>query len=102
MIRVIAQFYGPPDNGNMSGKTPANRILLMNTLAFAVCFAAWTLYGVLITYLVDHKVLLLDKAQIGWLIGVPILTGSILRLPIGILADRFGGKPIYIGVMVIS
>jgi MFS transporter, NNP family, nitrate/nitrite transporter len=86
----------------MNSKSTANRVLIMNTVAFAICFAAWTLYGVLITYLVDHKVLTLDKAQIGWLIGAPILTGSIMRLPVGILADRFGGKPIYIGVMVVS
>jgi MFS transporter, NNP family, nitrate/nitrite transporter len=86
----------------MSDRSPANRILFLNTLAFAVCFAAWTLYGVLITYLVDHQVLVLDKAQIGWLIGVPILTGSVMRLPMGILADRFGGKSVYVSVMVIS
>jgi MFS transporter, NNP family, nitrate/nitrite transporter len=86
----------------MNSKTPANRVLILNTVAFAVCFAAWTLYGVLITYLVDYRVLTLDKAQIGWLIGAPILTGSLMRLPVGILADRFGGKPIYIGVIVVS
>jgi NNP family nitrate/nitrite transporter-like MFS transporter len=86
----------------MSENGPANRILFLNTLAFAVCFAAWTLYGVLITYLVDQQQLVLDKAQIGWLIGAPILTGSIMRLPIGILADRFGGKPVYVAVMLIS
>lgn len=86
----------------MSERSAANRVLLLNTLAFAVCFAAWTLYGVLITYLVDHQVLVLDKAQVGWLIGAPVLTGSILRLPMGILSDRFGGKPIYIAVMLFS
>lgn len=80
----------------------ANRVLFLNTLAFAICFAVWTLYSVLITYLVDHQVLHLDKSQIGWLIGVPVLTGSILRLPMGMLADRFGGKPVYVGVMVFS
>jgi MFS transporter, NNP family, nitrate/nitrite transporter len=102
MTRVIARIPTRIDNQTMSGKNPANRVLFLNTLAFAICFAAWTLYGVLITYLVDHRVLVLDKAQIGWLIGAPVLTGSILRLPIGILADKFGGKPIFIGVMVIS
>lgn len=86
----------------MSDKSSANRVLFMNTLAFAICFAAWTLYGVLVTFLVDHRVLLLDKGQIGWLIGAPILTGSIMRLPVGILADKYGGKPIYIAVMLIS
>lgn len=86
----------------MNSKSAANRVLVLNTIAFAVCFAAWTLYGVLITYLLDHHVLTLDKAQIGWLIGAPVLTGSILRLPMGILADRFGGKPVFVALMLFS
>lgn len=80
----------------------ANRVLFMNTLAFTVCFAVWTMYGVLVTFLVDHHVVTLDKAQIGWLIGIPILTGSIFRLPVGMLTDRFGGKPVYTCVLLLS
>lgn len=60
------------------------------------------MYGVLITFLVDSRYLILDKSQIGWLIGVPILTGSITRLPIGLLTDRIGGKPVFLGVMCFS
>ncbi|MBX3117462.1 MAG: NarK/NasA family nitrate transporter [Fimbriimonadaceae bacterium] len=86
----------------MSGNRTANRILFINTLAFTICFAVWTMYGVLITFLVDNRLLLLDKAQIGWLIGIPILTGSLMRLPMGILTDRYGGKPVYIGVMLFA
>lgn len=86
----------------MSERSPANRVLLMNTLAFTVCFAVWTMYGVLIAFLTDNRLIQLDKAQMGWLIGIPILTGSLLRLPVGVLADRYGGKPIYIGVMVFA
>ena len=74
----------------------------MNTLAFTVCFAVWTMYGVLITFLVDQRVLVLDKAQVGWLIGIPILTGSLLRLPVGYLSDRYGGRPVYLGVMLFA
>jgi len=76
--------------------------LTMNTLAFTVCFAVWTMYGVLITFLVDNKVFAFDKAQMGWLIGIPILTGSIFRLPVGVLTDRFGGRPVYTAVLLIS
>lgn len=86
----------------MKANPGANRVLLLNTLAFTVCFAAWTMYGVLIAYLSDHSILSIDKAQMGWLIGVPILTGSVLRLPVGLLTDRFGGKPVFIAVMIVS
>ena len=86
----------------MSSKSSGSRILLMNTLAFTVCFAVWTMYGVLITFLVDNRALVLDKSQIGLLIGTPILTGSIMRLPIGILTDRIGGRTVFLGVMLFS
>jgi NNP family nitrate/nitrite transporter-like MFS transporter len=86
----------------MAATNPANRILALNVLAFTICFAAWTMYGVLATYLVDTRILTLDRAQLGWLIGTPILTGSILRLPLGLLTDRFGGKPMYIVTMMVS
>lgn len=46
--------------------------------------------------------LVLDKSQVGLLIGVPILTGSIMRLPIGILADRLGGRTVFLIVMLFS
>ena len=58
-------------------------ILAMNTFAFTVCFAAWMMNGVLITFLVDNGVHDWDAAQMGWLIGIPVLTGAIFRLPLG-------------------
>ena len=86
----------------MEQRSLANRMLALNTLAFTVCFAVWTTYGVLAAFLVDNHVLNIDKAQLGWLIGVPVLSGSLLRLPIGLASDRFGGKPVYIGVMLVG
>jgi NNP family nitrate/nitrite transporter-like MFS transporter len=74
----------------------------MNVLAFTICFAAWTMYSVLITFLIDNGLMQLDRAQVGWIIGAPILTGSILRLPVGLLTDRLGGKPVFVAIMLIS
>lgn len=72
--------------------TMSNRILLMNTIAFMVCFAAWMINGVLVTFLVDNGVFSWSPVQIGLLLGVPVLVGSILRLPVGMLTDQIGGK----------
>ena len=77
-------------------------VLGANTLAFTVCFAVWVMNGVLVTWLVDRGVYAFDGAQLGWLIGLPVLTGSILRLPVGVLTDRFGGRPVYAGVMLVA
>lgn len=85
----------------MANASP-NRILFINTLAFTFCFMAWTMYGVLATWLVDNRVLMIDKAQLGWLIGIPILTGSVVRLPVGLMTDRYGGKPVYTAILIFT
>ncbi len=79
----------------MSDKGRALTVLTVNTVAFTVCFAAWTLNGVLVTYLVERGVFQWNEAQMGWLIGLPILTGSLSRLPLGMLTDRFGGRKVF-------
>jgi len=73
----------------------AHRALFLNTLAFTICFGAWMLNGVLVTYLVDNQVFDWSPVEIGWLMGIPVLTGAIFRLPAGILTDKFGGKYVY-------
>lgn len=86
----------------MSENTKAISVLTVNTLSFIVCFASWMIYGVLITYLVDNGLFNFDKAQLGWLIGTPVLTGSLVRLPVGIWTDRYGGRIVFALVMLVS
>ena len=59
----------------------SHKILFFNTLAFTVCFAAWMLNGVLVTFLIDNQVFDWSPVQFGWLMGIPVLTGAIFRLP---------------------
>ena len=80
---------------NTNSLSKSHRMLFLNTLAFTVCFACWTLNGVLVTYLVDKGIFNWSVVQVGWLLGIPILTGSIMRLPMGILTDKFGGKYVF-------
>jgi NNP family nitrate/nitrite transporter-like MFS transporter len=77
-------------------------VLAVSTLAFGVCFAAWTMNGVLVTYLVDQGVFGWNESQVGLLIGIPILTGSLMRLPLGILTDRLGGRWVFTALMLLS
>ncbi|SDD82472.1 MFS transporter, NNP family, nitrate/nitrite transporter [Algoriphagus faecimaris] len=88
----------------MSNAIPsgAHRILFLNTLAFTLCFAAWTFNGVMVTYLVDNGVFDWSQVQIGWLLGIPILTGSVMRLPLGILTDKYGGKWIFVSLLALT
>jgi NNP family nitrate/nitrite transporter-like MFS transporter len=86
----------------MTDRAKAWSVLTANTVAFTVCFAVWMMYGVLITFLVDNRIYAFDKLQMGWLIGIPVLSGSILRLPVGVLTDKLGGRGVYAGVMLLS
>jgi NNP family nitrate/nitrite transporter-like MFS transporter len=81
--------------------TPAAiRILILNTLAFTICFAAWMLNGVFVTFLADNHVFDWGPVETGWLIGLPVLTGAIFRLPAGIITDKYGGKWVY-GILLL-
>ncbi len=86
----------------MKEEAASYRILALNTIAFTVCFAAWMLNGVLVTFLVENGLFDWDAAQMGTLIGIPVLTGSLMRLPVGMLTDRFGGRPVYTLLMLFS
>ncbi len=79
----------------------SNKALFFNTLAFTICFAAWMMNGVLVTFLVDNRVFDWGPIKIGWLMGIPVLAGAIFRLPAGILTDKYGGKPVYGTLLVL-
>lgn len=63
-------------------------LLALATAAYTVCFATWTLVGALAP--LYREALRLSAVQTGWLVTVPVLAGALARLPVGMLADRFG------------
>lgn len=84
-----------------SSLSSAHKVLFLNTLAFTVCFAAWTLNGVLVTYLTDNGIFNWSVIETGWLLGIPILSGSIMRLPLGLLTDKFGGQKVFTFLLIL-
>lgn len=86
----------------MTERGKAISVLSANTIAFTVCFAVWMMNGVLVTFLIERQVFQFSKVEMGWLIGIPVLSGSIFRLPAGMLTDRYGGRPVYVVVMLLS
>jgi len=74
-------------------------VLTMNTVAFACNFAVWTMFSIIGLKIKDE--LGLSDTQFGVLVATPILTGSITRLPLGILTDRFGGRIVYFIQMIL-
>ena len=77
-----------------------SRALGLSTAAFTTCFAVWTIFSII--GLQIQKDLGLSETEFGLLIGTPILSGSLIRLVLGIWSDQYGGRIIYMMVMVTS
>ncbi len=72
----------------------------MSTGAFTVCFAVWTIFAIIGIRI--QQDLGLSDTQFGLLVGTPILTGSLSRIFLGIWADQYGGRVVYVAVMILS
>ena len=67
--------------------------LALATLAFMLCFAAWSLISPFAkTFKSD---LGLSYAEAFFLTAVPVVLGSLLRIPVGTLTDRYGGRRMF-------
>lgn len=77
-----------------------NLQLLLGTGAFALCFAVFGSVSAMMPIL--RKQLGLTPIQVSVAIAIPVLLGSIGRIPLGILTDRFGGRLIFTIVMACS
>lgn len=73
-------------------------ILSASTLAFTVCFMIWMMFAVIGIPIKDT--LHLNETQFGILVAMPVLTGSLIRLPLGMMTDKFGGRPVFFTLMV--
>ncbi|HAJ45122.1 MAG TPA: MFS transporter, partial [Alphaproteobacteria bacterium] len=70
----------------------------LSTFSFTICFAVWTIFSIIGIQI--KKDLGLTETQFGLLVGTPILTGSLIRLALGIWTDQFGGRIVLSLVMV--
>ncbi|RWG88388.1 MAG: MFS transporter [Mesorhizobium sp.] len=71
----------------------SGQILGASTAAFTVCFAVWTIFSIIGIRI--RQDLGLSETQFGLLVGTPILTGSLLRVALGIWTDRYGGRIVF-------
>ena len=69
------------------------RALWFSTIAFTVCFAVWTIFAIIGIRIKED--LGLNDTQFGLLVGTPILTGSLIRLMLGIWSDQYGGRVVF-------
>lgn len=76
----------------------AGAALGMSTFAFTACFAVWTIFSIIGVQIKQE--LGLSESEFGLLVGTPILTGSLIRVVLGVWTDQYGGRLVNLLVML--
>lgn len=75
-------------------------VLVSSTFSFTICFAVWMIFAVLGVPIKTQ--LGLSETQFGLLAAMPVLTGSLIRVPLGVWTDRFGGRVVFFLTMMVA
>ena len=84
----------------MASNNKAVRVLASSTVSFTICFAIWMMFAVL--GIPIKKMLGLNETQFGLLAAMPVLSGSLVRVPLGIWCDKYGGRIVFFLLMLVS
>jgi NNP family nitrate/nitrite transporter-like MFS transporter len=94
----MAAVAGSSAQSGTSLRTKQWSVVIMSTLAFTVCFAVWMMFAVI--GIPIKKTLGLNATQFGLLTATPVLTGSLIRVPLGMWTDKFGGRIVLFVLML--
>lgn len=75
-------------------------VLVSSTVSFTVCFMIWMMLAVV--GIPIKKQLGLSETEFGFLAALPVLSGSLMRVPLGIWTDKFGGRIVMFVLMLLS
>ena len=78
----------------------STRPLVLATVSFTLSFAAWGLVGGLAS--IFAAIYQLSASQTALLVAVPVLLGSLARVPMGMLTDKFGARPVFTALLAFS
>jgi NNP family nitrate/nitrite transporter-like MFS transporter len=101
-IASVPTGFGAAIPGDAKGASSSGNSLqlALATLAFGACFAT---FGSLSAMMPDvRKLLSLSETQKWMAIAIPVLLGSLGRIPLGVLTDRLGGRLMFSLTMVCS
>ena len=76
------------------------RVLVVTTLGYIGCFAVWKIFAIIGVEI--QRQYGLSDTEFGLLLGAPFLSGSLMRVVLGVWADRHGGRRPFLGVMIIA
>lgn len=81
----------------MTKKGQALSVLIVSTFAFTVCFMVWMMFAVI--GIPIKKTLGLNATEFGLMTAMPVLSGSLIRVPLGIWTDKYGGRIVMTALM---
>jgi len=90
----------PATHETKAHRAKAWSVLIVSTLAFTVCFMVWMMFGVIGVPI--KQTLNLSNTQFGILTATPVLTGSLIRVPLGMWTDKYGGRIVMFWLMIVT
>ena len=75
-------------------------VLISSTVSFTVCFMVWMMLAVVGIPVKEE--LGLTETQFSILAALPVLSGSLIRVPLGIWTDKYGGRIVMFVLMMVS
>ena len=96
-VRAARPRTSPESTTAASGNS---RELALATLSFGLCFYAWALLGPLGPDLQDQ--LGLSDGELALTVSIPVVLGSLMRIPLGVFADRYGGRRVFTLLMAFT
>ena len=90
---------GPAPTDPLGGRT-ATIMLALATVGFALCFWAWALISPLGSAYADEFGLTAFEQAL--LVAVPVIVGSLGRIPVGALTDRLGARTMFPAVAALT
>jgi len=76
----------------------ATSALVLSVFAMIIAFAIWASISPMASQI--QKLYDLSATEKSILVAIPVLLGSIMRIPLGIMTDRYGGKKLYTFLMI--
>ncbi|HSU80079.1 MAG TPA: MFS transporter [Candidatus Angelobacter sp.] len=82
----------------MLKKKEQTSILVLSTLSMIIAFSVWSILSPVAGRI--QEMYGLSGIQKSILVAIPVLLGSVMRIPIGILADRLGERKVYASTLL--
>jgi MFS transporter, NNP family, nitrate/nitrite transporter len=93
MKSTTTRFVVNENHGGGFYMNKQKALLPITTLAMTVAFAVWAVFSPLASTF--QQMYGLTSTQKSILVAIPVLLGSIMRIPLGIFTDRYGGRKLF-------